>query len=116
MDISEDYFKRNDVEGYRVLHDEADGVTEESLAFFEKHKGDVGEVLDIFINQDRTFAMEINAPHTTMLLSGVNCGYGGTGPRGTLKLLEMLGLKVAEDYITGNDRCHIDCRGKGIFW
>lgn len=104
------------MESYQVYHDDADGVTELSLEYFDSMQGKLGEVLDIFINQERTFAMEINTPRSTLLLSGVNCGYGGTGPHGSLKILKRLGLKVADDYITGNDKCHIDCRGRNVFW
>lgn len=97
-----------------IYHDDGYGVTEDSLKFFEGLKGKLGELLDIRIDQNRQFTMEIQGTHTITLLSGTNCGYGGTGPHGSLKILEMLGVQVASDYILSNEHCHIDLRNRNI--
>jgi hypothetical protein len=99
---------------FEVLHDGGHGVTEESLEYVESLKGKFGEVIDISIDKDREFAMEIKGINCVLLLSGVNCGYGGTGPHGTIKLLKDLGVRVANSYITDNEHCYIDCRQRSI--
>ena len=100
----------------RIYHDEGAGVTAESIKFFKRLKGKFGTVLDIHINQNRQYTMEIVGTHSICLLSGVNCGYGGTGPHGTLQILEMIGVKVAEDYIFENTECHMNLHNKVITW
>ena len=99
---------------HEIFHDEGNGVTEESLEYVESLKGKLGKVVDISIDKDREFAMEIKGRNYILLLSGLNCGYGGTGPHGTLKLLKDLGVRVAKSYITDNEHCYIDCRRRSI--
>lgn len=42
--------------------------------------------------------------------SGLNCGYGGEGPRGTIAILEELGVENAEHIVTGNSVIYIDMK------
>lgn len=42
--------------------------------------------------------------------SGLNCGYGGEGPRGTIAILEELGVEDAEHIVTGNSVIYIDMK------
>jgi len=99
-----------------IYHDEGGGVTEDSIEFFDKLKGKFGDVLDIHINQNRQYTMEIVGTHAVCLLSGVNCGYGGTGPHGTLRILEKLGVRVAKEYIFENSECNLNLHNKGVRW
>ena len=80
----------------KVYHDDGDGATEVSLDYFKTLKGKLGVIDSISIDADRLFTMEIRS-HTEKdyeliitLLSGVSCGYRGTGPRGSQKIIEML--------------------------
>ena len=48
-----------------------------------------------------------------MLLSGCNCGYGVTGPHGSVKVLELLGFnnpKRYEEQIFGEESVRIEVR------
>lgn len=42
--------------------------------------------------------------------NGCNCGYGGEGPRGTISILEELGIKDAERIVTQNSIVYIDMK------
>lgn len=42
--------------------------------------------------------------------SGLNCGYGGEGPRGTISILKQLGVDNAERIVTGNAVVYIDMK------
>jgi len=99
-----------------IYHDKGYGVTEESIKFFKKLKGKLGRVLDISIDQHREFSMEIKGSNFLVLLSGVNCGYGGTGPHGSLEIFEMIGVKVAPEYVFENAHVYVDCRNKVAEW
>ena len=65
-----------------------------SLKFFEKHRHELGKVSSVYVNGDdnEQFGMQIRGKKGIMLLSGVNCGYIGQGPSGSIKILRMLGF------------------------
>lgn len=42
--------------------------------------------------------------------SGLNCGYAGEGPRGSIAILEDLGIENAEHIVTGNSIIYIDMK------
>ena len=83
----------------KVYHDEGYGVTDTSVEYFKKLKGHLGRIEAIYLDADRTYSMQIESwqgkyqtgiePITT-LLSGVNSGYGGTGPTGTIKIIDLI--------------------------
>ena len=83
----------------KVYHDEGHGVTDTSVEYFKKLKGHLGRIEAIYLDADRTYSMQIESwqgkyqtgiePITT-LLSGVNSGYGGTGPTGTIKIIDLI--------------------------
>lgn len=58
----------------------------------------VGETEELFRNPD-FFPLKFYADNNNVELwvSGVSAGYHGTGPRGTLDALEILGFKLTED-------------------
>ena len=77
---------------WRVWQDGGHGITNKSLRYFDSLKGKLGAIHKIHIDGDRQMSMEIEAINGVVLLSGVNCGYGGEGPHGTLTILEKLGI------------------------
>ena len=100
----------------KVYHDDGDGVTEVSLDYFKTLKGKLGVIDSISIDADRLFTMEIRS-HTKKfeyhekdyeviitLLSGVSCGYRGTGPRGSQRIIEMLTGVLPDAYVETNPK------------
>ena len=94
----------------KVYHDDGDGVTEVSLDYFKTLKGKLGVIDSISIDADRLFTMEIRS-HTVRdyeviitLLSGVSCGYRGTGPRGSQSIIEMLTGVLPDAYVETNPK------------
>ena len=94
----------------KVYHDDGDGVTEVSLDYFKTLKGKLGDIDSISIDADRLFTMEIRS-HTVRdyeviitLLSGVSCGYRGTGPRGSQRIIEMLTGVLPDAYVETNPK------------
>lgn len=94
-------------EGNFIFKDSGHGVTEESLKFWNENRNKIGEVSLVevakegVLREDRTedglrIPIEYNliafGSNGVILLSGCNCGYGGTGPNGTAKILTELGL------------------------
>ncbi|SVA61800.1 uncharacterized protein METZ01_LOCUS114654 [marine metagenome] len=107
----EDFYK----DGPKQFIDKGHGITEESIKFFKRKRGKLGQILQINIDQHREFDMEIRCTAGTVLLSGVTCGYGGTGPHGTLRILELIGLD-SEEYkqkVFTNKHVNIDLRERG---
>jgi len=101
----------------KILHDTGGGVTKESLDFWDKVKNlyDV-QWLDIYITFGRHFSFEIfgidnkSNESVILLLSGCNCGYGGEGPHGSLKIVKELNPTIDENLIFGNKNIHLDLR------
>ena len=94
----------------KVYHDDGDGATEVSLDYFKTLKGKLGVIDSISIDADRLFTMEIRS-HTVRdyeviitLLSGVSCGYRGTGPRGSQRIIEMLTGVLPDAYVETNPK------------
>lgn len=81
-------------EGILVLHDGGGGATDPSVEFYQRHKTELGRIVDVFVDSMSQFSLEIQGFNyktheaTCMLLSGCCCGYAGTGPNGTLKILK----------------------------
>ena len=114
MDEINDFYKGDP----KQFVDKGYGVTEESIKYFKKLRGKLGQINQINLDSNREFDMEIQCSAGTVLLSGVTCGYGGTGPHGTLKILEMIGLD-SEDYrqrIFANKHVMIDLRSKRVYY
>jgi len=95
---------------WNVLHDDGGGVTARSLAYFRRNGQRLGRVLEVIIDRDRLFSMEIHGSEGLMLLSGCNCGYGGEGPNGNLEILKALGVEGVEDMIFHERHVKIDLR------
>ena len=93
----------------KIYTDGGYGMTDHSVEYFRKLKGKLGSIHKIRIDDGREFSTEITSDKAIVLLSGVNCGYGGTGPHGTVRILDMLGLKTAERVkrIFGEKQVHI---------
>jgi hypothetical protein len=92
------------------LKDSGHGATEESLKFWTENKNSIGKLMHVQVSaegvliEDKTdgdgitYPVEYNLMVTgtkgIILLSGCNCGYGGTGPNGTAKILAELGVPI----------------------
>lgn len=48
-------------------------------------------------NNPDHYPLKVFGKGQQLFISGVSAGYGGEGPHGTLKCLEMLGFKLTED-------------------
>lgn len=92
-----------------IVKDSGHGITQESLDFWNKNKNYLGDIVLVRVSEegithenktenDISFPIEYNCliqgKLGVMLLSGCNCGYGGTGPNGTAKILAELGVPV----------------------
>ena len=102
-----------------IFHDEGFGATQSSIKYFESLKGMLGQIIEINVSGNRHFTFELQCSAGFVLLSGCNCGYGGTGPHGTVQILQLLGFKDYKNYeeqIFGENEVKIDCREKGCFW
>lgn len=104
------------------------GSTRKSINFFKENRKNIGEIIAIFVYfEEYDAAMDsfyipsenerygdlriINAPHMVIRdisgreiwLGGCNSGYGGEGPHGTIRILNMLkksgDLNISEDDI-----------------
>ena len=103
----------NNLPEYNVYSDKGYGVTSESIEYLETLKGKLGSIRNINIDQNREMSMEIVCEGGLVLLSGCNCGYGGTGPHGSVKVLEVLGFnnpKRYEEQIFGEECVRIEVR------
>lgn len=93
-----------------MLKDSGHGITDESIKFWNKNKERLGKVTHVIVTQMPLYTelreSGSGTPYTVeynfiavgnggmMLLSGCNCGYGGTGPNGTVRILVELGAPV----------------------
>ena len=78
-----------------IYTDEGGGITDASLKLFKSLKGKLGELAWMHINRcdDNNaplFSLEVHGYEGTVLLSGCNCGYGGTGPHGSAQILRWI--------------------------
>ena len=92
----------------KVFHDDGEGSTDKSVEFFEKLLPELRErgfsPIELRLDFGRLYSFELlcvlrrdpATPGTldtevcVILLTGVNCGYGGTGPDGTVRILALL--------------------------
>jgi len=96
--------------GWRVLHDDGGGITARSLEYFHRHIHRLGRVLEVNLNRDALFGMEIRGTEGIMLLSGCSCGYNGEGPRGSIEVLRALGVDDAESRVFSARHIRFDLR------
>ena len=99
------------------------GITSTSLDFYFSNKSNLGEIYQVNIYFDELDAikdnqyeqsdeelgnglyridvplMSIKGSDNEMWLGGCTCGYSGTGPKGSLKILKDLGIKNADENI-----------------
>lgn len=101
-----------------VFTDDGEGATAPSLKLWELLKGKLGNIYSFSIIAGRQFSVEIICEHGIVLLSGLNCGYGGTGPHGTKTLLKSLNIpssmyseKVLDRMIFGQQKFMLDLKG-----
>jgi len=106
------------------LKDNGHGITKESLKFWQDNKDKIGLPIRLeasfegLVTENReesgvTYPVEytciIHGYEGTILLSGCNCGYLGTGPHGTAKILIELGLdKNKAERVIGQKTIHYD--------
>jgi len=106
------------------LKDNGHGITDDSLKFWKEHKNSIGKVTHVevaeegLLLEDRTengitYPIEYNfvafGRNGAIFLSGCNCGYLGTGPHGTAKILVELGLdKNKAERVIGQKTIHYD--------
>lgn len=91
------------------LKDDGGGITSKSLKFWNENKNNIGFVFGLeasvgALHTEKrtengvTYFVEYNCKiygyKGDILLSGCNCGYGGTGPNGTAKILAELGVPI----------------------
>ena len=108
----------------KVFHDDGRGSTDESVEFFEKLLPELRErgfsPIELSLDFGRLYIFELlgalrRDPATpgkldtdvcVVLLSGVNCGYGGEGPDGTVRILALLnGIDIHHgEYLTKVDK------------
>jgi hypothetical protein len=116
LDQLEDFHKGDP----KVYHDGGAGATQHSIEYFKKLKGKLGRIVEIRVSTDRDFTMEIFSDAGWVLLSGCNCGYGGTGPHGTIEILRLLGFQNGgSDYereVFTERNVKIDCRDYHVYW
>jgi len=87
------------------LKDGGHGVTDKSLEYWRLNRQRIGDVTSVLVtaepllveqastgNYDVEYNLKIEGTEGTIFLSGCNCGYGGTGPNGTAKILCELGI------------------------
>jgi len=81
------------------IGDEGGGITRRSLEYFERYKPKLGKIKqvevckeEVYHIHDVPYTMVITGAGCRMFLSGCNCGYGGEGPHGSLKILRSLGM------------------------
>lgn len=99
----------------KVYVDKEIGKTDASLRYLSRILGRHPRlnVISVVIDNFRTFSFEVYAvdpeadEHIFILLSGLNCGYYGTGPHGSLRALQMLGIDtfLVEPHILSYDIC-----------
>lgn len=99
------------------------GITSTSLNYYDEHKLELGDIYRITIYEyeidaihdgnyeksdnsfgDRLFKLDvplmiIKGTKNEMWLGGCTCGYSGTGPSGSVKILTELGIHKPEDTI-----------------
>jgi hypothetical protein len=114
LDQLDEFFKRDP----KIFTDNGFGITEESIKYFKSLEGKLGQIFQINLDQHRNFAVEIQCSAGTVLLSGLSCGYGGTGPNGMLDVMTMIGLKSEEykEKIFQRDQSYLDVRNKMVFY
>ena len=90
----------------RIYRDSGHGITEHSLKFWNENKGKIGEIVRVEVGFEPLREMQDSegiplewnfgafGKKGAIFLSGCNCGYGGTGPNGTAKILAELGLPL----------------------
>ncbi len=87
--------------GIIVHHDEGGGITQRSLDYWKEIVQPEWRVHQVSCRQSGMFTTEVvcfDSDHNliVVLLSGMNCGYSGEGPRGLLTLLEDCGYQVTD--------------------
>lgn len=77
------------------LRDAGHGITDESLGYFERHKSELGEIREVScrFNDPSGYNVRVVGDNGEMLLSGLNCGYGGEGPHGLHTVLTQIGAE-----------------------
>lgn len=88
----------------KIYRDNGSGVTEESLRFWRNVKRKVGKVKLLICEEKwdeenrswREYNTRIVGENGEVWLSGLNCGYGGEGPHGLLRLLVELGVPMGD--------------------
>lgn len=88
----------------KIYAEEEHGITQQSLAFFNGHKHELGDILEVQmikywddLRNELTgdgwepLPMRIKGTKAEIHLSGCNSGYGGEGPNGSVKVLKALG-------------------------
>jgi hypothetical protein len=85
-------------EAAMIYQDEGYGITDISMKVWNQHKGDIGRILSVHgqpeTPDEPNYTLIITGSKGEIKLSGCNCGYGGTGPNGTRKILEELGVDL----------------------
>ncbi len=84
-----------------VYHDDGGGVTQRSLEYWKKTKQPDWQVRQVTCKNSGIFTTEVTCfdnEHNliVVLLSGMNCGYGGEGPHGLLDLLTDCDIPVTD--------------------
>lgn len=86
-----------------VLRDSGHGVTRESLEFWQANRTKIGPVLSLECKNDLRvetgplgypleYSCIVYGRDGEIWLSGCTCGYGGTGPHGTARVLMDIGV------------------------
>ena len=100
---------------WQIYHDDGAGATSPSLEPWFSLKGKLGRISSFSMVAGRLFSAEIICDSGIVLLSGLNAGYGGTGPHGTQKLLKSLEIpeglysqKVLDRMVFGQEKFFLD--------
>ena len=81
----------------KVYYDDGGGVTQRSLEFWKLLRVPSWKIHQVTCKNTGIFTTEVvcfDRQHNliVVLLSGLNCGYGGEGPHGLITLLEDCGF------------------------
>ena len=100
----------------RIYIEDSIGNTYKSLQYLARIlvRHPYMKIVSVSINNFTVFSFEVHAidqetdENIYILLSGLNCGYNGTGPNGSIEALKMLGIpydKFVEKSIKSHDIC-----------
>lgn len=84
----------------------AHGITRDGIKIYNNNKNKLGNITRAVmqtINGESVFSLYDENQDCLRIISGVNSGYNGEGPHGTLTILRDSGFSIEDDYIFRHD-------------